>query len=278
MSQRLRCAASHIKLQVKSIVVEGQGMDLPSTSNEEPSTPRRPSKPFELFDVEDILAAVGSDPYPTPSFRTMGVWLGVGETASPTPTSTSTGALATPTRAAPGKIFKLLLGEEPAPLQVQTPTKTMYAGVVDHNPEAYSETQYSSDLMGSPELRDRRQHYHTHIRTWESPRARYSRWACRANFHEKDWWYLDELIKSGLMFPKGPAKDLTITQNGPITLDLSHPARRADQCLLPVTAYIQAVTQATNASHRPMNRIQGELKILWDDLQRVLNHLPLVHA
>ncbi|KIJ32198.1 hypothetical protein M422DRAFT_265995 [Sphaerobolus stellatus SS14] len=89
---------------------------------------------------------------------------------------------------------------------------------------------------------------------------------------------MDELIKSGQMLPRGPAKELTITQNGPITLDLSHPARRTDQCLQPVIAYIEAVTQVTNASHQQMNHIQGEFKILWDNLQRLLSHLPLAHA
>ncbi|KIJ33117.1 hypothetical protein M422DRAFT_52570 [Sphaerobolus stellatus SS14] len=89
---------------------------------------------------------------------------------------------------------------------------------------------------------------------------------------------MDELIKSGQMLPRGLAKELTITQNGLIALDLGHPARCTDQCLQPIIAYIKAVTQATNASHRQINHIQGEFKILWDNLQRLLSHLPLAHA
>ncbi|KIJ42880.1 hypothetical protein M422DRAFT_31177 [Sphaerobolus stellatus SS14] len=155
----------------------------------------------------------------------------------------------------------------------------MYSGVVvPDEQDVYSETQFSSDLIDPSELNNRRVHYEAKIRLWSPYRADEGRWGCRANCYEKHWFYLDEFIKSGDMFAPGVTKELPITKTGPLHLTFDHPARAAEWCQADVIAYLHSTKETTNGRHRQMNRIQGEFKYLWDDMHRVLSHMPIAHV
>ncbi|KIJ42707.1 hypothetical protein M422DRAFT_31252 [Sphaerobolus stellatus SS14] len=255
-------------------------MDLQGIYPEAPSTPRRVSKPEESF----VMPSPGLT---TPSYTQLQVWLGGGVSSSPTTgfqasaTRNGSSGTGTPTMMTPSATRikgDLVIREVPAPSLVSSVAKPMYAGVFEPDSDIYSETQFSSDLLGSPELHERRVNYVAHIRVWSPPRLRVERWGCRVNFYEKQWWHLDELIKSDQIFPRGSPKDLLITKTAPIPLEFDYPARQDTFCQAHVIKYIESVTLATNASHRKLNRIQGEFKLLWDDLHRLLSHMPLAHA
>ncbi|KIJ34412.1 hypothetical protein M422DRAFT_263555 [Sphaerobolus stellatus SS14] len=252
-------------------------MERPVIKQEAPSTPPRQSK---LKSV--IWISPGSSPstIPTP---------GGGETATPTqservflgptPTPKSQNIFLGPTPMQETRPLFAGQGSHGGNVIVSSPWKKMYAGVVvPDEPDVYSETQFSSDLIDPSELHNHRTYYEAKIRLWSPYYRDEGRWACRANCYEKHWFYLDEVIKGGDMFVPGVAKELPITKMGPLRLTMDHPARDAEWCQADVIAYLRSMMDTTDGNHSQMNRIQGEFKYLWDDMHRVMSHLPIAHV
>ncbi|KIJ36056.1 hypothetical protein M422DRAFT_261603, partial [Sphaerobolus stellatus SS14] len=232
-------------------------MERPVIKQEAPSTPPRQSN-----SKSDIWISPGSSPstIPTPGYETLRHWLGGGETATPTqservflgptPMPKSQNIFLGPTPTQKTRPLFAGQGSHGGNIIVSSPWKKMYAGVVvPDEPDIYSETQISSDLIDPSELHNRRTHYEAKIRLWSPYRGDEGRWACHANCYEKHWFYLDEVIKSGDIFAPGVAKELPITKMGPLGLTMDHPARDAEWCQADVIAYLRSMMDTTDGSH-----------------------------
>ncbi|KIJ50148.1 hypothetical protein M422DRAFT_44556 [Sphaerobolus stellatus SS14] len=149
--------------------------------------------------------------------------------------------------------------------------------------EDFEETYREELVLTSEQTAQRQRVNMRRARPWGAEDIAYElprfsqNWSVRANFFEKHWAHLDQLINGDSLAPHGISCSFPISQsNGTMDLDVS--SMRLIWATPETVRYADDVDTLASNGHRRMNRSQVEFWELWRGMAVNNSHLPIAHS